>query len=111
MATISWNLEQLGPNFALHTATTQDMCVHQDLCKLRALSPEQRFDNTFLDPPTQPWRLQTNQTHIGPTLHVESNDKQEHHLNLLDTCWELLRESKYNVSLKSIKNPHTENFT
>ena len=58
MAAILRNLEHLGPNFALHSA------------KLRGLGPEQRSLYTF-------WilmRLQTNQKHIGPALHVEPND-------------------------------------
>ena len=75
MAAISWNLEQIGPNSALHTGTTQDMCV-QDIigiyAKLRVPGPEQRFDNTFRI--LLQWRrLQTNRTHIGPTLHVGPN--------------------------------------
>ena len=71
MTAISRNLKQLGPNFALHSGTTQDMSVQSIIgisAKLRALGPEQRFNNTL-------WillmrRLQTNQTHIGPKLHV-----------------------------------------
>ena len=76
MAATLRNLEQLGPNYALYTGTTQDMCVHNIIgisAKLRALGPEQRFYNTF-------WilllRLQTNQTrvHVGRTLHVGPNN-------------------------------------
>ena len=69
MAAISWNLEHLGPNFALHSRTTQDTCVQNIMgisAKLRGLGPEQRSPYTF-------WilmrrRLQTNQKYIGPTL-------------------------------------------
>ena len=73
----SWNIEQLGPNFALHSGTTQDRCLQNIIrisAKLRVQGTGQRFDNTF-------WillmrrrqQLQTNQTHIGPTLHVGPN--------------------------------------
>ena len=71
MAGISRNLEQLGPSFALYSGTTQDMCLQNIIgisAKLRALGPGQRFDNTFWILRRR-W-LQTNQTHIGPTLHV-----------------------------------------
>ena len=44
------NLDQLGPNFALHSGTTHDMCKQNIMgisAKLRALGPRQRFDYTF----------------------------------------------------------------
>ena len=50
MAAISWNLEQLGPNSALQSGTTQDVCVQNIIgisLKLRVLGPAQRFENTF----------------------------------------------------------------
>ena len=69
MATILQNLDQMGP--------TQDMCLQNIIgisAKLKVLGPGQRFEKTF-------WilllllrqRLQTNQTHIGPILHVGPN--------------------------------------
>ena len=55
MATISRNLEQLGRNFALHSGTTQDMCLKNIVwitVTVRALDPGQRFEHTYvLDPP------------------------------------------------------------
>ena len=54
MAVILWNLEQLGPNFALHSGTTQDMCLQNIIrisLKLRVLGLAQKFKN-ILDPPT-----------------------------------------------------------
>ena len=76
MATISWNLEQLGRNFALHTGTTQDVRLQNIIgisLKLRALVSAQRFDNTFwillLLLRRRQW-LKTYKTHIGYTLHV-----------------------------------------
>ena len=55
------------------------MCVQNILgiyAKFMALDPEHRFDNTFwiLLMWRQQQRLQTNQTHIGPTLHVGPNN-------------------------------------
>ena len=75
MATISQNIKQLGPNFPLHSGTTQDMClqnVSTISAKLRALGPGQRFNYTFFI--IQRW-LQTNQAQIGPTQksHVGTN--------------------------------------
>ena len=61
MSAILRNLEQLGPNFALCTGTAQDMCVQNII---------------------QQW-LQTNQTHIGPTLHVSPNYKSQTYHYLL----------------------------
>ena len=53
------------------------MCLQNTIgisAKLRSLGPEQRFENTF-------WilqrRLQTNQTHISPTLHVGPNNQNK----------------------------------
>ena len=69
MAAISQILEQLGPNFALHSSTTQDMCLQNIIgisTKLQALGLGQRFNYTFLSQQ----QLQINQTYIGPTLHV-----------------------------------------
>ena len=76
MDAVSPNFEQLGPHFALHSGTTQDMCLQNItggiFAKLGALGPGQRFDNTL-------WflilmqRLQTSQTHVDPTLHVGPN--------------------------------------
>ena len=57
---VGGNLEKFGPNFALHSVTTQDMCLQNIIgisLKLRVLG-----------------LLQTYQTHIGPTLHVGSNN-------------------------------------
>ena len=78
MAAILLNLEQLNPNFALHAGATQDMRLRNIIgisAKLRVLGPEQRFDNTFwiLLMWRSRWLFQTNQTYIGPTLHVEHN--------------------------------------
>ena len=71
MAANSWNLEQLGP---LHGETTQDMCLQNIIgisAKLRALGSGQKFDNTFwILLMRRRWRLQTNQTHIGPTMFI-----------------------------------------
>ena len=70
MAAISRNLEQLGPNFALPSGSTQDMWLQNIIgisAKLRALGPRQRFQNTFW---ILLWRLQTNQTHVGLTLYL-----------------------------------------
>ena len=70
MAAILRNLEQLGPNFALHSGTTQDMCVWNIIrisLKLRALGPAQRFEDTFWILLPLRW-LQSYQTHIGPTI-------------------------------------------
>ena len=50
MAAILQNLEQIGPNYALHSGTTQDMGLQNIIgisAKLRALGPEQRFKHTF----------------------------------------------------------------
>ena len=74
MATISRNLEQLARNFALHSRTTEYMCLQNIIgisVKMRALGPGQRLQRTF-------WilwrrRLQRYEKHIGPTLHVGPN--------------------------------------
>ena len=53
MATISRNLEQLGPNFALHSLTTQDLGLQNIIgisTKMRALGLGQRYDKQILDP-------------------------------------------------------------
>ena len=76
MATILRNLEQVGQIYALHTETAQDMCVQNIIgisAKFRVLGPEQKFNNTFWIFLQRRRRLQTNQTHIGPTLHVGPN--------------------------------------
>ena len=77
MAVISQNLEQqLGPNFALHSDTTKDMCLQSIIgisAKLRVLGPSQRFDNTLiLDPAAAAASMLSK--HIGPTLHVGPNN-------------------------------------
>ena len=75
MAAIPRNLEQFGHTFALHSETTQDMCLQNIKgisVKMRSLCPAQIFQNTFwilLLLLLLRW-LQTSQTHIGPTLHV-----------------------------------------
>ena len=77
MVTISQNLEQSGPNFALHSGTTQDMCMKNIIKisgKFRVLGPEQRFDLHR--------QLQSHQSHIDPTLHVGPNN--EHILLILN---------------------------
>ena len=75
MAAILQNLYHLGPNFALHSRTTQDMCVQNIIgisAKLRALARSQRFSYTFRILRRRR-RLQTNRTHIGPHIHVGPN--------------------------------------
>ena len=76
MATILRNLEHLGPNFALHSGTTQDTCV-QNIngisAKLRGLGVGQRSPYKFWIL-TPRWWLQTNQKNIGPRFHVGPND-------------------------------------
>ena len=60
MAAILQNLEQLGPNFALHSGTTQDMRLQNIIgisAKLRGLGLEQRFDSTFCILLMRRWRL------------------------------------------------------
>ena len=50
MATILQNLDQLGQNFALHSETTQSMCLQNIIgisVQLRALDPAQRFQHTI----------------------------------------------------------------
>ena len=74
---LKWPPQKFSPHFTLHSRTTHDMC-EQDIMwispKLRALGPGQTFDNTLWILLLQRWRwLQTNQTHIGPTLYVWPN--------------------------------------
>ena len=72
MAAILRNLEQLGRYFALHTMTTQSMCLQNIFgisVIMRALDPGQRFEHTFWI--LLRWWLQRHQKHIGSTLHVE----------------------------------------
>ena len=69
MGAISQSVEQMGPNFALHSGTTRDMYLQNIIgisAKLRALGSGQRFLHTFWI--LRRWRLQTNQTYIGPTV-------------------------------------------
>ena len=77
MAATSRNLWQLGQTCALHSWSTQGMCV-QNITeiseKLWALGPEQRVENTFWILLLLRRRLQTYQTHIGRTLHVGHNN-------------------------------------
>ena len=77
MASVLWNLEQLGPDFALHSGAIQDMYLQNVIGiseKLRALQnvgppPPRKLITHF---GSYYW-LQTNQTHIGPKLHVGPN--------------------------------------
>ena len=60
---ISWNLQQLGWNFALLSSTTQGMCMRNIIgisVIMRALEPAQRFKHTFCL--WRQWRLWTYQT-------------------------------------------------
>ena len=77
MADISRNIELLGRNFALHSGTTQSMCLQNIIgisVKLRALDPSQRFKHTFwiLDPPplaaaaSMLSKTYKSHTHVGP---------------------------------------------
>ena len=75
IAAILRNLEQFGQDFALHSRTTQGMCMQNIIgipVIMRALALEQRFGNTF-------WimwrrRLQLYQKHKGPTHHMGPNN-------------------------------------
>ena len=73
MAAISWNLQQLGPNFALHSGTSEDTCLQNIIvtfANLRALGRGQRFMCTFW---SLHWQLQTNQTHIVSIFNMGPN--------------------------------------
>ena len=77
IATILWNLKQLGQNFALHSRTTQSISIQTIIgisVTMRTLEPAQRFKHTFW---ILRWgrRFQTYPKYIGPTLHVEPNEK------------------------------------
>ena len=73
MAAFSQNLEHLGRNFALHSETTQVMCM-QNIIEITVIIRVQRFEHTFCLQRRR--RLQTYQTYIDPTLHVGPNNKQ-----------------------------------
>ena len=69
MAAISRNLEQLGPNFALYSRTTQDMCVqnidHWDLFKIEGARFGTEIQEHILDPTTvAATALNLSNTHI-----------------------------------------------
>ena len=70
-----WNLEQfLGRNFALHSRTTQGMCMQSMIgisVTLMMLDPVQKFKHKFW---ILQWQLQMYQKNIGSTLNVRPNN-------------------------------------
>ena len=77
MDAILWNLEHLSWNFALHSETTQGMCMRSMIgisVLLRMLDPVQGLEHTFLTQRQwgrQWWWLQMYPKRISPTLHVK----------------------------------------
>ena len=68
MASILWNLKQLGRNFAPLSRTTQGMCMQNIIAIsaiMRALELAQRFHNTCGG-----GGFNARKKYIGPTLHV-----------------------------------------
>ena len=71
MATISLNLEHLGPNFALHSGTTEDTCV-QNIKRISenwGARSGTKISVHILDPnATAAAASKTNKKHIRATL-------------------------------------------